>query len=363
MKRKQALQLLVGIVLSVAMLWYVFRDITLSELMDSFRSVRYVWLIPCLAVFYFGMWLRGIRWSHLFRPHHRVPVLRATGGMFICFAFNSVFGMRLGEFARAYLVGKRDKTGFPTAFGTVVAERLLDSITLLCCMIVALKSVSIPSDLKFPIDVFGKQWILTGKMFASAQRWTLLTCFVLMAGILTISFRPTRSWVLRLMHTARFVPRKIRDTIEDLIHKFADGLASFHSPPRVLSLFAQSLLIWITTAASAMFLAWGFDFQTHMTFSQAFALVVIVCIPIALIPTPGYWGPYEAGVVFAIVIMSIHPNNALVVSYAILLHLTQWIPIVAIGLPWAWFSHVSLSEVKEVGKVSRAEAPAASSTS
>ena len=347
MKRSQLIQLLVGIVLSVAMLWWVFKDMKLADMIDSFKSVHYVWLIPSLAVFYFGMWLRGLRWSWLFRPNYRVPVSRATGGMFICFAFNSIFGMRLGEFARSYLVGKRDKTGFSTAFGTVVAERLLDGLTLLACMVVALSIVPIPLDTKLNIDVFGKTQELTGATIVKVERQMIVLCLVLMIGIAMISVARTRFWLLSLMHKARFIPEGIRHRIEEMIHKFAEGLASFHSPGRLVWLFVLSFAAWMTTAASVMFLAWGFDFQTRMGFSQAFALVVIVCIFITVSPTPGYWGFYEAGTVLAIVVMNIHANDALVRSYAILLHLTQYIPIVIVGLPLAWFSHVSVGEIKK----------------
>jgi hypothetical protein len=44
--------------------------------------------------------------------------------------------------------------------------------------------------------------------------------------------------------------------------------------------------------------------------------------------------------------MGVHANDSTVRGYAILVHLTQWVPIVAVGLPWAWFSHVSLQAVE-----------------
>jgi hypothetical protein len=46
--------------------------------------------------------------------------------------------------------------------------------------------------------------------------------------------------------------------------------------------------------------------------------------------------------------MGVTTDQTLARSYAILLHLTQWVPIVVIGLPWAWFAHVSLSDVRQL---------------
>ena len=54
----------------------------------------------------------------------------------------------------------------------------------------------------------------------------------------------------------------------------------------------------------------------------------------------------------AVTIMGIHPNTPLVLSFAILLHLTQWVPLVSIGLPLAWASHLSLGDLeKETEKI------------
>ena len=349
MNRKHLIQLAVGILISAVALYFVFQGVSIRDLIASFKSVDYVWLIWCLVVFYFSVLLRGLRWRWLFKPKHDVSLTHATGGIFICFAFNSIFPARLGEFARAYIVVKQDKMGFSTAFGTVVAERLLDVIVLILSLLACLAVVRIDPDAELTRSIFKNMEpiTVTGAQFLALKNKMLFMGIALTIGILAISIPRSRGWFLTILHAMKIVPHAIRDKIEHMVHQFAEGLASLRSPGRAAALIVLSFVIWTTNALSTLFLALGFPFTATMTFPEAFALVIIICIFITVPAAPGYWGFFEAGVIFAIFILGIHdPNAPLVLSFAILLHLSQWIPIVAVGLPWAWLSHVSLDEVQ-----------------
>jgi hypothetical protein len=268
--------------------------------------------------------------------------------MLICFAFNGVFPARAGEFARAYLIGRSNKIGFGTAFGTVVAERLLDSLTLLPLLMLALWIAPIPESTRLAVTVFGKERVLSGTQFVALERNVIYVAILLLIGIFLLVIPRTRGWILAVARTVPGLPRGLREKIENLVHQFAEGVNFFRNPWRLAALFVLSFFVWATAAASVMVTAWGFP-NMPMNFVQAFAATVIVCI--FIIPAaPGYWGFFEAGIIFSVVIMGIHPNDPIVRSYAILLHLTQWLPIVAVGLPWAWAAHVSLSDVRQVAK-------------
>ncbi len=353
-KQKQFLQLFIGVFISAGALYVVLQGVTWQDLVAAFRSFRISALWPCLFWFYGGVLVRGWRWQLLFRPAHRIPFWHATGGMFICFAFNSLFPARAGEFARAYLIGKKDNTGFSTALGTVVAERLLDMLVLLPCLILALAVAPIAPDAKFSLSLFGKVWTLTGAQFLETKNGILVMAILLGVGIAAISIERSRGWFLQILHALRFIPAGIRKKIEHLTQEFAQGLRALHHPGRAAALLTLSIITWVTGALSIQALAKGFDFQHSMTFVQAFALVIIACIFIAVPATPGYWGLFEAGFVFGIVIMGIHPNDSLVVSCAILAHLSQWVPLILIGMPWAWFWHVSMDEVEAAEEEAKA---------
>lgn len=353
MKMKHAIQLLLGIGISVVALYFVFRGVNFKDMVAAFRSFNYWYLIPALLMFYVGVLLRAVRWAWLFKPKYKIPLMHSTGGMFICFAFNSIFPARAGEFARAYLIGKQDKTGFSTAFGTVVAERLLDALTLLPCLALALKIVPIPDNLKFSISVLGQVHNFTKADFMKWEQSAILGALILLAGMIAVIVPVTRGWMLAIFRKVPLIPHGIRTKVEHMVHQFAEGANFFRNPVRLVALFALSFVLWCTGAWSVMYVAQGFNMP--MGFTQSFALVVIVCIFIIPPAAPGYWGLYEAGTIFSVTVMGIPllVNGvatalpaATASSFAIMLHLTQWVPIVIVGLPWAWFSHVSLGEAE-----------------
>lgn len=366
MKRKQVVQLLVGAAISAVALYAIFRDVDFGEFLAAFRTLKPWYLAASLATFYFGVWLRGLRWRMLFQPDNHVPLSHAVGGMFICFGFNSIFPARLGEFARAYFVGKRDGTGISTALGTVVAERLLDGLTILLCLVLAfgfnpIVSPDSPSRdagaqvaqsspgerVVFQDNLLGFPVKLTQGQVNGARTGFVVLSLGLIVFMFAVGVPHTRAIILRIMHTMRFIPESLRVKLEGLIHKFALGFRCFSSPKRVLLLSALSVVIWVTNIYSLVFLAWGYPFDVRMGGLQGMAIVVIVCIFITVPAAPGYWGFFEAGVIFGMEMLGLHSGRSLILSYAILLHVTQWLPVVLIGLPWAWKSHLSLDDVQE----------------
>ena len=58
----------------------------------------------------------------------------------IGFMGNSVLPLRLGEFIRAYMLTKQEGIPFSLGLGTIVMERILDSISLLLILAVILLS-------------------------------------------------------------------------------------------------------------------------------------------------------------------------------------------------------------------------------
>ncbi|NQU41742.1 flippase-like domain-containing protein [bacterium] len=352
-RHKHGIQFVVGGLLSLVALYFVFRGVSFREILGAITSFDYVWLAPALVSFYFGIWLRAARWKWLFLPRYDVSLKHATGGIFIGFALNSVYPARAGEFARAYLIGRQEKTGFSTAFGTVVSERFLDLLMMPMLWLAAVLFAGrglIGPEAELRVSIFGAEHVLTGERFIDLAWGLVPVAVALMVGILAFTIPYTRGGMLWLAREIPYAPRKWREKIAHLMESFSQGFGVFRSPTRLIGLIVFTAIIWFTNALSVYLLARGFDFQNVMTIPQSMALIVIICVFITIPAAPGYWGFFEAGVIFSIVIMGIHGNDSLVRSFAILVHLTQWVPIVAIGLPWAWMSHVSVGEAEAAGE-------------
>ena len=341
---KRALQLLLAISLSVWALSVAFQGVSLEVLLLALRQVDYVWALPSLALFYSTFFLRGLRWRQLFLPHHHVPLGQATGAVLVCFAVNNLFPGRVGELARAYLVGKRRRLSFATALGTVVAERFLDAATLLLCLVGIVAFAPFGEGARFERTVFGRHVLMTDEVFAQIRNRVLLLFLVLLLAVVGLSVPFCRDRCLAALRGAMFVPKGVRTRIEAAMARFSEGLSFFQSIRTTLALLAATLAIGAVGALSIQALARGFPFEREMTFIQAFALNVIVCVFIALPAAPGYWGFFEAGTVFSLGVMGIHAEESLAVSFAIVLHLCQWLPVIPIALVWLLLSRSRTGE-------------------
>ena len=74
---------------------------------------------------------------------HRLHTLFST--ILIGFMANNVLPLRLGEFVRAYVIGRREKLSVSASFATIVIERVFDGCTVVLFMAVAPAILTISS--------------------------------------------------------------------------------------------------------------------------------------------------------------------------------------------------------------------------
>ena len=113
------------------LLWVAVRGVNLDEVLLQLRQVRLVWLIPVLASILVRFWLTAVRWQLLLRPVKRIAVHRLFAVTLIGFMANNVLPARLGEFVRAYALGRSEALPASLPFATIVIERIFDGFTLL----------------------------------------------------------------------------------------------------------------------------------------------------------------------------------------------------------------------------------------
>src|SRR5579864_3536829 len=118
-----------GAILSVALLWWVFRQVPWAEARDHIVHAN-IGLLVLSAIAATGIFpLRARRWRTILDPVERAipfsPLWRATAiGMMV----TNVAPVRAGELARAYvLTRERPTVPFSTAFASVAVDRLFDA--------------------------------------------------------------------------------------------------------------------------------------------------------------------------------------------------------------------------------------------
>src|SRR5690606_25454337 len=96
------------------------------------------------------MWLRAWRWRYFLLPTADLSTGRLFGPMMAGFAINGLLPARIGEFARAYVLARKESLPFPRLFGTIVVERIFDTLVLLALLAYVFTTIEIDPSVSYP---------------------------------------------------------------------------------------------------------------------------------------------------------------------------------------------------------------------
>jgi uncharacterized protein (TIRG00374 family) len=348
--KKIIFSLITGGVVSAVALYLVFRNIPLKELVGYLRTVNYWWVIPAVIVTVLSFWIRVIRWQLLLSPFKKTGFWSAHHPLMIGFMVNCVLPGRAGELARPAIFYKREKVAFSKVLATVGAERVFDVVVLLFCFAIVLSTVEIKPSLNM---TFGDYELNKATLETVGTR-TLQLCVVLIAGIVLVSLKQTHAFIRRVIlglpqlifFASTGFKEKIRrgfcDRLVLVFDNVAAGLDLLRKPKQVFLCLALSLVIWAAQGLSYYVMTLGCP-GIDLSFLEVFAMMVILCFFISLPSAPGFWGLWEAGGVFGLLIFGVSAMEAR--GYTLLNHVFQMLPVIIIGLISAVITGVNIAHV------------------
>ena len=134
------LKLLLPLLLGVFLMWWIYKKFTpeqLDKIRMHFRHADYTYIYLSVIFGLFSHLSRAWRWYYLLEPLGYKPRfynnVMAVG---ISYLMN-IFIPRSGEVSRALAVKRYEGIPFEKAFGTIVAERVVDTVVLLLFVILA----------------------------------------------------------------------------------------------------------------------------------------------------------------------------------------------------------------------------------
>jgi uncharacterized protein (TIRG00374 family) len=321
-----------GMLLSVALLWYAFHGIEWAEVGVEIRRAN-LWLLLLSAVAATGIFpLRARRWRTILDPVEPNlpfgPLWRSTAiGMMV----SNIVPARAGELARAYALSREvDRVPFSTAFASLAVDRVFDALIILLLMFGAML---LPS---FPVGAA-----------SSAARYAVGGVVFVVAVIIVlylIVFFPKQ--ILSLFELlARRVAPAFEERGRAILVSFANGLSVLRSPRRFLAVFWWALLHWLLNA-----LAFWIGFHAvgiRAPFGTALFTQGIIAIGVAIPSSPGFFGVFETAGKFALGIYGIPQTAAL--TWAMGFHLLSFIPITLIGAYYFARAGLTFSELSAAG--------------
>ncbi len=305
-----------GVFISLLFLYLALRGLHLADVWEDMRSAQYIWLLPGIAVYFVGVWVRAWRWHYLIRPVKRVSTATMFPIVAIGYMGNNIYPARAGEVLRAVVLKRRSGVPISASLATVIVERIFDGVVMLGFVFLNLpKLATLQGESGFVGDIQTLAMWGAG-VFAAA----LLT--FLWAAMFPQAAMRAGLWFVR-----HFTPGRWHTRIIATMTKFMDGLASLRSPWNALMVFFTSVIIWLLETGKYWFVMHAFPFQVD--FFTLMLMNGIVNLATTLPSAPGYVGTFDAPGIAVLKAAGVAAPVA--AAYTLVLHVALWVPITALG--------------------------------
>ncbi len=320
--------LAVGLVISIALLWYSLGDLHLPQVWAALREANYWWLVPGVAIYFTSVWFRAYRWGFLLRGSKPVSANRLYPIVVIGYMGNDILPFRLGEALRAYILWRKEGINVGATLTTAVLERLFDGLTMVLFVLFGLLFVPLS-------DFLSRLVIIASLVFCGA-----LVLFLFLAARPSVLRRVAHLLILRLL------PARFRPALLGFVEGVVAGLESLRSGRDVLILFGVTLWVWILETAKYWLVSLAFP-GLHLPYVGVVLMGGAVNLLTALPSLPGYVGTFELGIK---ILEGIGAPAAPAGSYILVLHAILWLPVTLLGLVFMALEQVQWSEVWQAQK-------------
>jgi len=308
--RKALYWLLCGGV-TVGLLAWSLRDLSLPALGEVLSRVNYSWLMVALGAYLVVFALRAWRWGLLLAAECWPGRWRDRfHAFFVGYAANSILPASAGEVVRAVLLNRWAKVPVEPALGSVLGEKLMDVLVVFLILLALLARQPQLSG-SLPLGLLG------------AVIGVSCALFWLLARYPKVITNAVGFVMLRLGLTGW------RSQLEQRLGGLLAGLSVFRQPGPFLLTLGATFLSWAVNGITywAVLLALGI---TTPGWIGSLITQSLAAFAIALPSSPGFVGPFEAAVRFGLNLYQIAGAEA--IAAALLLRLVMYVLAPVLGL-------------------------------
>lgn len=239
--------------------------------MSLLKNADFSLIVIGVVIYMLSYVVRGFRWDYILAPLKKMKMFQSFYYLVFGFFMNNVLPLRLGEFVRAIVAGKKLEISRSGVFATIVVERLMDIVIfIISFFVIAMFVPDIPN------------WL----------QKSFIACTLIFGALFIVLFFMSKDEEKFLKLLYKFhLPLKISEIIKSIFLKFAGGLKFFQNKRLFIIVLVTSIVVWVieSYAYKTLFLAFG------LKVTAVQCLFVIVTTGIAtMIPTaPGFIGAIE----------------------------------------------------------------------
>lgn len=276
----------VPFVITVGLCYLLFTGFDFDEMIRIIVSdCNYWWIALALVISIFSHVFRAMRWRiQLKALGVDVSLWALTLSIFGTYAVNLVFP-RLGELWRTGYVAQRQRASFTEVFGSMVAERLADTVTV--ALLTAFTFLISGPALQRYVQQNPEAYDKIVSLVTSPWLWGAM---VLFAGAVFMMFRlyPRNAFILK---------------IKGFVRGLWNGFAVIASMPGKVRWLLLTLCIWgcYFTQLYVAFFAFPVTADVVHRFGATAVLVCFVLSSISMgVPSNGGIGPWQWAIIFGL---------------------------------------------------------------
>lgn len=309
---KNASKIAFPLLLGGAILWWMYRGVDVSALSEALdRQMNWTWMWLSFPFGILAQVFRALRWRQALVPlGERARLHSCVNAVFLSYA-SSLVVPRVGEVLRCGVLTRTDGVTFSRSLGTVVTERVVDSVAVLFIAVLAFLG---------QIGTFRTFFEQTGMSLTSClHRFTpagyAVTAVCLVVGVLAVAL------LMRRLSLFARTGGVFRGLVEGLL-----SLRGVHNLP--LFLF-YSFGIWAAYFFHLYLTFFCFEATSDLGLSVALAAFVVGCFAV-LVPTPNGAGPWHFAVKTVLVMFGVGQLDAAL--FVLIVHTLQTLLVVVLGL-------------------------------
>jgi uncharacterized protein (TIRG00374 family) len=289
--------------LGVLILYFLFRDINLGELWNILKHANYAILAFSLLFGLLGNTIRGYRWELLIKPlgfQPRVSTLNYAiyGG----YAVNFIFA-RAGELWRCGVVAKEEKIPFTKLIGTIILDRILDTLTVLLIMIAAFFL-----NMKFLLKQNEEQIETVQNLLTSPLLYAAIAAGVLFLFIIFRFFRHN------------FIVEKAVNLAAGMLR----DMKTIWQMKTKKRLILYSLAIWTAYFFYFYITFFAFGFTRNLGFTAGLVAFALGSLSMG-VPSNGGLGPWQLAVIASLTIYGVNKGEATAFATGVFAIQSAWV--------------------------------------
>lgn len=295
-----------------AILYWTYRDFDISKAGKVFLyEMNEEWMLFSLVFGVMSHILRGWRWKQTLEPLGEYPkTSNCVNAIFVSYATNLIIP-RIGEISRCGILARYDGVSFSKSLGTVVTERLIDT---LCIGIIS------GVTLLLQIGIFNTFFHTTGtnlhsyaELFTSVHLYIVIICVAAMLVLLYFLVK----------HFTIF------SRVKSLMKNVWAGILSLRRVRNMPLFIFYTFAIWLCYFFHFYLTFYCFAFTAHLGWMAGLVMFVVGSIAV-VVPTPNGAGPWHFALITMMMLYGVGKEEAGI--FALIVHGIQTLLIILLGI-------------------------------